>query len=222
MEIVETAIFKFDELPDDAKEKAREWYREGAFDYNWWEFVYEDFTQICEILGVEISTREQGYYPANSYTRKTSTVQQIFFSGFWSQGDGACFEGTYAYKKGSVKKIKEYAPKDIDLHWIAEQLFNVQAKNFFSVTATIKHSGYYYHKFSTSINVYKVYGNQYWVDEADADAETADTITELMRDLMEWLYKTLEKEYDWMNSDEQVDDSILANEYDFNECGERW
>ena len=35
-------VYQFDELSDSAKEKARDWYRLGAMDYEWWDYVYED------------------------------------------------------------------------------------------------------------------------------------------------------------------------------------
>ena len=40
-------IYKYDELPtEQAKEKAREWYAQGMFDYDWYDFVYEDAKKI--------------------------------------------------------------------------------------------------------------------------------------------------------------------------------
>src|SRR3546814_8876729 len=52
--IIETTVYCLDELPEAAKEKARAWYREGGFDYDWFEFVYEDFERVCDILGVRL------------------------------------------------------------------------------------------------------------------------------------------------------------------------
>jgi hypothetical protein len=54
--IIETTDYCLDELPDAGKEKARAWYREGGFDYDWFEFVYEDFERVCDILGVRLDT----------------------------------------------------------------------------------------------------------------------------------------------------------------------
>ena len=39
----------------------------------------------------------------------------ISYSGFCSQGDGACFEGCYEYKKGGVQAVKNYAGQDKDI-----------------------------------------------------------------------------------------------------------
>jgi len=39
-------LYQFDELTDKAKEQARDWYRDGALDYDWWDFVYMDASTI--------------------------------------------------------------------------------------------------------------------------------------------------------------------------------
>src|SRR3546814_8545430 len=54
--IIETTVYCLDELPEAAKEKARAWYREGGFDYDWFDYVYEDFERVCDILGVRHDT----------------------------------------------------------------------------------------------------------------------------------------------------------------------
>ena len=48
-----TRLFSFEELEDEAKEKARDWYREqgGLLDYEWWDCLYEDAKNI----GVKIT-----------------------------------------------------------------------------------------------------------------------------------------------------------------------
>lgn len=98
-EVIETTVYRLDELCEAAKEKARAWYREGAFDHDWFEFVYDDFERICEILGVELKTRAVRLMGGG--TRQKPCV---WFSGFWSQGDGACFEGRYRHAKGAPGK----------------------------------------------------------------------------------------------------------------------
>jgi hypothetical protein len=39
-------LFRFDELSDDAKDKARNRFREHALDYDWWESTYEDAANV--------------------------------------------------------------------------------------------------------------------------------------------------------------------------------
>jgi hypothetical protein len=48
-----------------------------------------------------------------------------------------------------------------------------------------------------------------------------DDVTELMRDFARWIYRALEREYDYQNSDEAVDEMIRANGYEFEEDGAR-
>ncbi len=49
-DVIETTVYRLDELSEAAKGKARAWYREGGFDYDWYDAVYEDFRRIADIL----------------------------------------------------------------------------------------------------------------------------------------------------------------------------
>ena len=62
----------------------------------------------------------------------------IWFSGFWSQGDGACFEGRYAYAPRASLRIRDYAPRDTELHRIADALQALQRLNFYQLTASFR------------------------------------------------------------------------------------
>lgn len=204
MRTVETKVFTFDELSNDAKEKARAWYREGAFDYEWWDEVYDDAVTIAKLMGIEIEDAPRG-----------RTGPAIFFSGFSSQGDGACFEGEYAYAKGSAAKVREHAPKDTELHRIARELADIQRRHLYGLSASVKHRGHYYHEHCTEIDVFNR-------DGCVTDSDTADAIRECLRDFMRWIYRQLEREYEFSSiRDEQVDESIRANEYEFEEDGSR-
>lgn len=199
--IIETEVFKFPELSDAAKEKAREWYRNGAWDYDWWDSVYADADTIAGLMGITMD-------------RKGKHSPTIYFSGFWSQGDGACFEGTYCYKKGSVKAIKDYAPRDEELHRIATGLQDLQRRNFYALSASMKQHGHYNHSGCMTVSVSDDRHTYRWVD-----ASAEDELTQYMRDFADWIYGQLEKEYEWLTSDEQVDEAIIANEYEFDAEG---
>ncbi len=147
-EIVEITVYQFDELNEEAKAKARNWYREGALDYPWWEFVYDDFQAVCELLGVTLRTSSVRLMGGG-----TRQKPNIYFRGFWSQGDGACFEGTYRYRRASASAIRAYAPFDKELHQIARTLAEIQRRNFYQLEANILHRGRYYHEYSMVIDV---------------------------------------------------------------------
>lgn len=195
MREITTKVYTFDELSDDAKEKAREWFRQDVFtDSNDWEFVYEDAKEIASMFGLDI--------------------QKIYFTGFASQGDGACFEGEYSFRPGGLKAVKDHAPQDIELHSIVEALQDIQRRNFYQLTATTTHSGHYYHSGYMTVDIERKDGKD-WSDGA------RDEIKDQLRNFADWIYYQLEAEYDYQMSDEAVDENIRINEYEFTEKGER-
>lgn len=201
VDTVKTEVFKFAELSEEAQETAIERYREGNLDYDWWD--YDDAKQAAACMGIEI--------------------EEIYFSGFSSQGDGACFEGSYNYQKGGVRAIKEYAPLDTKLHQIAQDLQDIQKTCFYGLHASVKQSGHYSHEYCTDINVYerRTLRDGY---ESDEEASLADheAIEEALRDFMRWIYKQLEAEYDYLNSDEAIKETIEANGYEFTADGKMY
>jgi hypothetical protein len=56
----------------------------------------------------------------------------------------------------------------------------------------------------------------------DITESAEDAVTEALRDLANWLYRRLEREWNYMMSDEYADDGIVANEYTFTEAGRRF
>ena len=201
---IEKEIFKYEELDDSAKDKAKDWYRQFVFNEHCdWEFVLDDAVQAAEILGIGIGRRRGSWEPA------------IYFSGFWSQGDGACFEGSYRYAKGAAKRVREEYPEDKELHRIADELQTIQRRNFYKLCANMTHSGRYCHSGCMDVSV--DHEDDHYRDIGDAE----DDITQLMRDFADWIYCQLEKEYEYQCSDNVVEESIIANEYEFDEYGDR-
>jgi len=209
-EIIETTVYRFDELAEAAKDKARSWYREGVTSDDWHEFAYEDFETISAMLGVQLKTQTVRLYGGGTRQKPC-----IFFSGFWSQGDGACFEARYRYKPGAVEAIRQHAPADSELHDIAGMLQSSQRRNFFQITADVTHRGHYYHEYAMDIEVNRDGPQSMMV-------EGAQGIAEALRDLARWLYRQLEHEYAYQTSDEAVDEAIFANEYTFTLDGRRF
>jgi len=195
MRIKQEMVYTFDELSESAKERARTWYREGAFDYEWYEATVEGAKECLAHAGF--------------------TVDRIYFSGFSSQGDGACFEGTWAAGNTlPVKAMKQHAPQDKKLHEIAGRMRDLAKANP-SAFMRVKHRRHYHHEYCTAFDVES--------DDCQKDLKPGaeDAIIETARDAMRWIYRQLEKEYDYLNADEQVDACIRANEYEFTEEGKR-
>lgn len=209
--IRETVVYQFDELTDDAKEKAREWFREASAGDNYFsENVIEDAAICAAILGINLRTKRVSLMGGGTRLKPC-----IYWSGFYSQGDGASFEGTYCYAKGARKAIRKHAPQDAELHRIADELQEAQRKYFYAICASIETCGWYSHSHSMQFSVTAERDNMPSIEEAE------ETIPELMRDFADWIFAQLRQEYEYQNSDECVDENIRANEYEFGEDGKR-
>ena len=196
-------LFTFNELSDSAKEKARNWWREcSAGDSYWSESVIDEAKEQGKNMGLDINN--------------------IHYSGFWSQGDGACFTGSWSaanVKAGETAEGWGDSPETTRIKQIAAE-FEQFAKDWPESSFTVEHRGHYSHEYCTDFNVSLGH---------DADNElpagqwkgACDSIIETARDYMRWIYKQLEKEDQYQNSDECVDENILANEYTFLESGKR-
>lgn len=211
MRTIETSLYQFDELSESAKEKARDWYRQADAGDNYFsECVIDDAATIADLIGIDL--RQKRVNLMNGTVRYDPAV---YWSGFSSQGDGASFEGSYCYKKGAAKAIRAHAPQDRELHRIADELQALQARNFYRLRASIGTSGRYCHEYSMDVNV------EYAGDDCRDVSAVEDDLTELIRDFARWIYRALEREYDYQNSDEAVDENIRANQYEFEEDGAR-
>ena len=207
-EITTRTLYKFSELSPEAQRRALEkqaQYEAENFDP---EFVYDDAATIADLLGLDLDTR---YIPLmNGSTRPEPT---IYYKGFYYQGDGACFEGRYKYKKGALKAVKDYAGQDERLHRIVKALQDIQRKNFYQLTARCRHSGRYYHSGCMSVDVERQ-------DEKEMTDDAEETVKECLRDFADWIYKQLENEYDYRTGEEACREAIEANEYEFDEKGD--
>lgn len=157
MKTIEIKVYSFDELEDSAKEKAREWYREGALDYEWWEFIYGD----AENAGIEITEFDLG---GRKHIKGKLTVPAL----------------------ESADAIIADHGKDCGTRKTAEQFRKALLD----------------------------YAN-------DEDGEVENPADEYLQAILEDYFVMLDHEYEYLLSDENVDEAIRANEYTFLENGER-
>lgn len=216
MRIMETKVYQFDELSDKAKESAREWYRMGTSETfgSYTDMLFEPAETAAAILGIEFSKRDVKLMSGK--TRQDST---IYFSGFSSQGSGASFEGTYSYKRGCVKAIKAEFGADETLHGIAQAFTDLQKKHGYQLAARISQSGTYTHEMTMDADVYSSRFDG--TDTGQVTAEVSEDLLVILRDFARWIYRGLEADYNYQMSDEAVEESISANEYEFTEDGKR-
>lgn len=220
MRTVEVRLYQFDELSDKAKDKAREWMREGESEmFGLFGEIYEPAETAAKLLGITFNRNDVTLNGGG-----TRSEPDIRWSGFSSQGDGASFTGSYEYRKGSVRDVsKEFGDDESgrELKRIARELADVQRKHGYKITADItQNDAHYSHKYTMGAEL----GGMEWLQYSDyqqqAD-ELTTTVLDLLRDFVQWVYDNLQAEYEYRLSDEQLEESIRANEYDFRDDGTR-
>jgi hypothetical protein len=202
---IEQTVFKFSELTDSAKEKAREWWRTD-YDIEL-DHVIDDAATVADLFGLDIRKKT-----VRLMNGKTRAEPQVYWSGFWSQGDGASYEGEYAYCTGALHSVKNYAPQDADLHAIVRRLQKVQARNFYRLTAEIDQSGRYVHEMTMRFDISRT-------DDAPVSDDDAEELSDCLRDFARWIYRALETEWEYQASDEVIDELMECNGYEFDEDG---
>ena len=185
--------YRIDELSGTAKETALNWYRDCICDDDIDDVKY--YIKYCaSILGIDI--------------------ENIWYSHTYSQGDGACFEGTYYYKKGWKKDLKEYVAGD-DLKKLLNiglDLQEAQRQHFYGISANVLHRGNHYHSGCSFVD----YESEH---RYDVGIELEEKLTEAMRSFMDWMFDYIKREYDYLCSESNVMECCKINEYDFDENG---
>lgn len=186
---------------DEIFDKHRYWNVEHI---DWWDGVYDCFKSDMEEIGIE--------------------VDDMYFSGFWSQGDGACFEGV----------VSDWPKFLASLGYKDTALINHAADSF---TFRVRHSGRYYHENCTHFyadlcvpdsaddqDFAERYGPYPW--DADCVRTAAwmallngydstkleDEFQEAFKNHMRDLYVRLEQEHEYLTSDEAILESLDAND----------
>lgn len=169
MRIIEITAYKFDELSDSAKEKAREWYRDGGIYPKWWEYTYEDAENIgLKITGFDL---DRNRHATGEFTLSAAEVAQNIST---NHGE-TC--GTY---KTAEAFIEDWQP-------IFSEYMDESSEHYES----------------------------YEHEERMQDLED-----DFLKSLLEDYSIMLQNEYEYLMGDECVDESIIANDYEFNKNGE--
>ena len=199
-ELEDYGPWKFSEAPEEVKQAAIGKNRDINTDHEWWDYTYGTFKKDMAEKGID--------------------VDDIYFSGFYSQGDGACFEG-------SISDLDKF----LDAHFDADKwpTLRLLEKVGGTVSFSVRHTGHYYHAYSTSSSFeaedwencqpYDEEDLRYMALQAlmeDFDQECEDfeeAALEVFRDHMKQLYKNLEAENDYLTSDDAIAETMEANDY---------
>jgi len=188
MRTIRTKVYLFDELSKEAQETALDKMRGiNTYDYNWHDFILEGFQE---------QLKEVGFYDA-----------KIQFSGFWSQGDGLCFDAKIDASKFAETTNEKRVVNLIENNYISE--FTIEKTSFANHYSHEK-TRYTDYDATDYNNINKVLEN------------LCDKIEEKRLELCKDFYNILEKSYCHLQSDEVVKETILANEYEFTKDGKQF
>jgi hypothetical protein len=200
MRTIQVNIYKFEELPEEVQASVlddlsdintdNEWY-DGEFDY--WKEKLEEFGFMSP---------------------------EIFFSGFCSQGDGACFkcksinmERAWKFFKIDMAKRNNWIHSKLQVHeaWLYDYLYNYVTFEVRCINSRYNHE-----------NSYAVYAYCHKPTSGYLNkflTEFENWLEEHRRGLCMEIYRNLEDEYEHLTSEDAVKETILANDYEFYENG---
>jgi len=196
MRTIEKQLYTFDELNDKAKAKALEKLYDINTTFDWQDCVYDEFK--CDASNAGFN------------------VNQIYYSGFWSQGDGAMFEYD-TEDKLRIEFIKSLNLSPMREKWLTDLTY---------ANCSGKHSGHYYHSKCVSHSITFEADGAHWLQYPNINKwiesyyeHFYEFIVDKYENLCDNLYTSLEKEYDYLTSEEQIIETIKANDYEFYEDG---
>ena len=181
----------------------KEYYKWQAYclDYEWWDYIYDDFKETCEACSIR--------------------VDDISFSGFHSQGDGAGFAGRI-----DLTALMER--EGLDVKYPALYIGVKNDGSYFMVhnhrSGGLRGGEYEMYAGQTGPDgIFSELDQQAWeelIEEQEAGAELEERALAFARRLAAALYTKLSEEYDYLTSKESFIESCECNEITFETEGE--
>ncbi|KZL17670.1 hypothetical protein PsAD2_03006 [Pseudovibrio axinellae] len=215
--LLQTTAYCLTELPKNVQSRVLERYRAFYVHDDWYQSIYEHADQAAQLLGITINRKHIN-------TQRLCTTPAIYFQGFCSQGDGACFEGHFSSPGNSsqiVANIAAFSPEDVDLLNIAKRIQHLLVHTDDQLTATLTHNGSRYSHPSTICVDAELVSESDETIEAITPPQGIETeLTEALRHFMGWIYRKLEREFEYLTSDAQIAEALNSNSFLFTEFGE--
>jgi len=205
--------YKFEELIEPAKAKVREWYAQNTDNY-WAEVVIDNAKEDGKQRGFDID--------------------DVQWSGFHSQGDGASWQGRLQIRPFLDFHLKGDNPDFARYTVLAELIDNEFVDNGFPIymrSFMYNHSKTMQTEGPTAYRTSSETLQRGILAGADgAELYESIDIDDVIDRLTEWaldearsyaddIYKQLEKEYDYEMSDEHIQETAEINEWRFDEDG---
>ena len=177
-EQVQITLFTFDELPEESQQKILEGFQQD-YDPDYSHIYHEFINDMSENYGADIS------------------VDSIEWSGFWSQGDGACFTCDFDEEVIETMLRAELSEDDrahldrLGVRFNSIKSIRTGPSNFYSHENTVKGKISFYCSDDTELKVEII---------AAMEAHLTDIIRRSCKDL----YQRLEDYYDEETEDESL------------------
>ena len=108
-----TMVYSFNELSEEAQERALNAFRCINVEYDWWDGAYDTICTAGRLLGLDIGDI---HFDTDSY---------------------CIFNADYEYVRGAAKAVKAEFPQNTDLHKIASELQALQKRHFYSLSCAV-------------------------------------------------------------------------------------
>ncbi len=192
-------------LSEERRDDLLEKYRNVNVEYDWWDSLFEYFAEQLTEIGITVSTHE-----VKLMNGKTRQDPNIYFSGFWSQGDGAYFEG---YVSDWPKFLATLGKEDWafwahECNWTASSTHSYG--NNMSINSELEAPENPHDEEEDPLRFHA--WNIAYLPPSEADLAALESeIEDEFNRLASGLYNDLEVEHDYLTDDEQVVDWILSN-----------
>jgi hypothetical protein len=221
----ELKTYTYEQLTDEAKENVKQWWWEHGAEYEWWDCAYEDFKEDGKALGFDVG--------------------KINFSGFYSQGDGACWSGQIDVVVWLRAHCEDSIARDawcqlINEGWADKQLPVGYSNNHYSHSGTMSVS--YWEGLIGDPDSIKDLEPEHQLMQRDTIfksmsaldllnlitssdflytnmADIAEAIEQSARDYADELYKRLREEYEYITSEANLIEMCDINDWKFDEGG---
>ena len=188
MKKIEVEVYSYEELSPKIQEKVLERYREWETqDSYWYEFILEDWKEKLEKIGF--------------------IDAKIYFSGFWSQGDGAFFEA----KCDSITLINHlfYCNSLHGFNYLRLKKMLIFAENDLLDFGIYRYNRHYNHEKSGVITLNFNGHDMGKLDESLKRIELE--IEDLRKSLCIEIYHDLQTEYEYITSNEYLLERYLSD-----------
>jgi hypothetical protein len=210
--VTERLVYTFEELSDKAKQKARQWWMQAGGNEWWWTNVLEDAERMASLLGIQIekqSWKAGGLHSCLPIIYFSLDENSCVFKGVYriapdayEKIDAACggADQTLLHLAGHLTAMQTMAVLKYGTTWEADIVPISRERALSCDTRLLDFDG------TLDDQTYR---------QADHDFGV------VFSDLCQWIKGNLRVEQEWVESDEYIDDCLIANEYEFDEDGSK-